>query len=108
MKYSMLTRPVVNGFMNLFIFAVGLLLAMRVVVQFFVGTSGNSFVEWVYRVSGTLLEPFRWFWQNPKQVEGRWEVDFPALLALVIYPAAAYLIMSLVAWAPRRRGESKR
>lgn len=103
MKYSMLTRPVVTGLMNLFIFVTELLLAIRVVVQFFVGTSGNGFVEWVYNTSGALLEPFRWFWVNATGVEGRWNVDFPALMAMVIFPAAAYFILSMVVMAPKRR-----
>lgn len=102
MKYSMLTRPVMTWLMNLFVFVAELLLAIRVVVQFFVGDSTNSFVQWVYSTSGILLHPFVWLW-NATGVEGRWNIDFPALLAMAVVPAVGYGILTLVAMAPKRR-----
>jgi hypothetical protein len=82
---------------NVFVWLAELLLALRVVLKFAVAEADASFVDWAFRASDPLLDPFRAvFTSDP--TSGSWVVDFPALFAMAVYAAGGYV---LVSWANR-------
>lgn len=105
MNLYRLDRPLVGGLVNLFVMLAELMLALRVILKFAVAEADASFVDWAFRVTDPLLEPFRAVFANPTNpASGSWVIDFPALLAMAVYAAAAYMLMSLAArWAQADR-----
>jgi len=94
-------RQMVGHLVNFFVAAAGLLLALRVVLKFAVAEADNSFVQWVFTTTDPLLGPLRAVFANPTGSEGSWIVDYPALMAMALYAAAGYLLLSLAArWTP--------
>jgi len=88
----------VAGTANLFLTFTELLLLTRVVVHFFFTSASGSFFSWVTATTNVLLDPFRGVFVNPTAVPTHWYVDFPALLAMMVYAAVGGLLIGLVAW----------
>ncbi|MBA3757599.1 YggT family protein [Candidatus Saccharibacteria bacterium] len=90
-------RQMVGHLVNTFVVLAELLLALRVVLKFAVAEADASFVHWAFRVTDPLLDPFRGIFTNPTASTGSWVIDFPALLAMAVYAAVGYMLVSLAA-----------
>jgi hypothetical protein len=77
-------------------------LALRVLFRLLNVEAANSFVNWVYEVSGAFLAPLRGVF--PVQtVESGNVLDVPALFAMVVYALFALLVVLVVARLTVRR-----
>jgi hypothetical protein len=70
-------------------------LALRFILKLFGANGANGFVNWVYEMSGVLLEPFRGVF--PTTVfKNNFVFEFSTLFAMVIYAIVAILIFALL------------
>lgn len=70
-------------------------LALRFVLKLFGANASNGFVQWVYEMSGVLLDPFRGIF--PAHTYASTSVlEFSTLFALLAYGIAYLLIVALI------------
>lgn len=70
-------------------------LALRFLLKLFGANPSNGFVNWVYEMSGVLLEPFRGIFPA-KVFENTYVLEFSTLFAMLIYAIAAILLVELL------------
>lgn len=97
MNLYMSNKQIMANMANVFVSLATLLLALRVVLKFAVAETDTSFVQWAFRVTDPLLDPFRAVFTSG-QASGSWVIDWPALFAMAVYATAGYV---LVGWANR-------
>lgn len=85
------------SFTDLVFGVIAALLMLRFVFRLFAANSEAPFVAWLYGTTDTLISPFRGIFVSPL-VDGRFEFDITALIALVMYSLIFGLIMRLYAW----------
>ncbi len=84
-----------SNLLNAFFVLVESFLAIRFILKLFGANAANGFVNWVYEMSGSLLEPFREVF--PTQVfHNTFVLEFSTIFAMVVYSIAALLIMSFL------------
>lgn len=90
-------RQMVGHLVNFFVTLAMLFLLLRVVLKFAVAETDASFVQWAFRITDPLLDPFRAVFQNAQEAgaAGSWVVDWPALFAMAVYAAGGYILNSL-------------
>lgn len=97
---------IVAGLINFFLALVEIFLGLRVLLRFFAANPDNSFVQWVYNSSSTLMEPFRGIFQTAV-IGHNHVVDFSALFAMVVYGLIALAFAALASWLnPARYGQT--
>lgn len=85
-----------------FIFGlIELVLGLRILLEILGANSSTPFVNWVYTISGTLLNPFKGIFPSPV-LQGRFVLDISAIIALFVYALIAYLISELIRWISYR------
>lgn len=83
------------AFINFFLALAEIFLGLRVILRFFAANPNTPFVDWIYKSSEALLQPFRGVF--PTEVIGRNHViDFSALFAMVVYGLLALALAALV------------
>jgi uncharacterized protein YggT (Ycf19 family) len=94
-------REITLNLVNLFVGAVLAILGIRFLLRLFGANEANTFVSWVYEMSGALLTPFRGIF--PTQVfENQYVLEFSTLFAMLVYGLLGLLIVWLVsALTPR-------
>lgn len=97
MNLYMSNKQIMAYMANVFVSLAALLLTLRVVLKFAVAETDASFVQWAFRVTEPLLDPFRAVFTS-EQAAGSWIIDWPALFAMAVYAAAGYV---LVSWSNR-------
>lgn len=97
MNLDMSSKQIMATMVNVFVTLATLLLALRVVLKFAVAETDTSFVQWAFRVTDPLIDPFRNVFTTG-QAAGSWVIDWPALFAMAVYAAAGLV---LVGWANR-------
>ena len=70
------------------------LLAIRFLLKAFGASSVASFVRFMYSITDPLVAPFRGIF--PPAVEQGLAIDWPTLVAMLVYALIAYLIIRLV------------
>lgn len=83
---------------NLINFLLGLVeafLAVRFILKLFGADAGNGFVNWIYEMSGTLLDPFGGIFPA-KVFENTYVLEFSTLFAMLIYALIATLLFALL------------
>ena len=77
-----------------------LFLGFRLVLKLFGADAGNAFVNWVYEMSGVILDPFRGIF--PTQVfQSTYVLEFSTIFAMIIYAVIAMLLVYLVEFITR-------
>lgn len=89
----MITR-LLKGLVNVVVGIAVLILGFRFIFKLFSANATNGLVEWVYNSSDVIMAPFRGIFPAAT-VEGS-VIDFPALLAIVIYGVLGLLIVYIV------------
>jgi uncharacterized protein YggT (Ycf19 family) len=84
-----------------FAFAAAVLLAMAFFLKLTDANDTAPFVEWVYRSTDRLMQPFRSIYPSVEGDQGS-VVDFALLFAIFMYGLAAVLVGSLLGWVDRR------
>jgi len=92
MDFYKVDKKTVGYMVDTFVGLADLLLVLRVVLKFFFTTAGGSFVHWAFSTTDVLLTPFRAVFVGGTTAPGNWYVDWVALFALALYPAAGYLV----------------
>lgn len=95
MDFYKVNKPMVDSSIGLFVGLAELMLALRVIIEFFFTSASGGFVGWVNYTSSTLLAPFRGVYSNPGAVPGNWYVDWVALFAMAVYMAAGFMLMGV-------------
>lgn len=91
MNVRYLTNNILYGVLSL----VELFLALRFILKLFGANAANGFVEWLYEMSGVLLEPFRGIF--PTTVfKSNFVFEFSTLFAIVIYAIIALVIVAIL------------
>ncbi len=104
MDFYKVNKQMVGHSVNVFVGLAELLLALRVVIEFFFTTAGGGFVAWVNYTTDTLLAPFRGVFPNPTHVPGNWYVDWVALFAMAVYMGVAYAFVGVAtSWGAKRK-----
>lgn len=86
---------VLEGVVNFFIILVESFLGLRFLFKFLGANADNGFVEWLYRNSDGLLDPFRSIFPV-EVIDGRYVVEFSTLFAMLAYALIGYLVLALV------------
>ncbi len=81
-------------------------LTLRVFLLALSANPSSGFVEFVYRVSGDYLQPFRGIWP-PKQVGETGYLDVAAIFAIVVYLFVAWGFKSLIDYIQNRIDRTK-
>lgn len=88
-------RYLTTSLISIFVGLVELFLALRFVLKLFGANAANGFVNWVYEMSGVLLEPFRGIF--PIRVyENSFVFEFSTLFAMLMYAILATLLLALL------------
>lgn len=80
---------------NVFFGLVEGILGLRFFLKLFGANPNNGFVDWVYEMSGVLLEPFRGIFPA-KVFENQYVLEFSTLFAMLVYALIALLIIALI------------
>jgi hypothetical protein len=88
-------RYVAVNLLNFFTAVVESVLGLRFLLKLFGANDGNGFVDWVYEMSGALLEPFRGIFPA-KVFENQYVFEFSTLFAMLMYAIGALLLMWLI------------
>ena len=70
-------------------------LGFRILLKLLAANPEAAFVRWIYQVSGWLLQPFEGIAPTPSMAPGT--VDLPAIIGLLVYIVASWLIIQLLA-----------
>lgn len=81
--------------LNFFTLVVEGILGLRFVLKMFGANAANGFVNWVYEMSGVLLDPFRGIFPA-KVFENQFVLEFSTLFAMLMYALIALLIGALI------------
>ena len=76
-----------------------IILGLRVIFRLFAANGFNSFVNWIYQTSDTLISPFRGIFPSVNFSHG-YVLDISALFAMLIYAVVGYLILALLGLVP--------
>lgn len=88
-------RYFTTSLLSIFIGLVQLFLGLRFILKLFGANAENAFVNWVYEMSGVLLEPFRGIF--PIRVyENAYIFEFSTLFAMLMYAILAALLLALL------------
>ena len=88
-------RSVAVNLLNFFTAVVESVLGLRFLLKLFGANDSNGFVDWVYEMSGALLEPFRGIFPT-KVFENQYVFEFSTLFAMLMYAIGALLLMCLI------------
>ena len=88
-------RYLTNTLINVFFGLVEVFLALRFLLKLFGANGDNGFVNWVYEMSGVLLDPFRDIFPI-KVFENTYVVEFSTLFAMLMYGVVAVLLVALL------------
>lgn len=86
---------ILAGLINFFTALAGIFLGLRVLLRLFGANPEAPFVQWVYRSTDTLLQPFRGIFPT-ETIARDYVVDFSALFALLVYGLIGMALLSLV------------
>ncbi len=76
-------------------------LAIRFIFKLFEASSGNAFVNWVYKISGFFMQPFNGIIGGNVRL-GSFYIDVNALISLLIYMIFAFIAIEIIkAFTPR-------
>lgn len=88
-------KDVAINLLNVFFVAVESILGLRFVLKLFGANANNDFVNWIYEMSGVLLDPFRGVF--PARVfDNQYVLEFSTLFAMLIYAIIGLLMMWLI------------
>ena len=90
---------ILRSVINIVVGIIELLLAFRLIFEFFVVNTSTPFVDWLYGVTAPLVAPFAKILPNWK-VSG-YVVDFATIAALIVFALAGALLMMLFPY-PRK------
>lgn len=91
MKIRYLTNNLIYALVSL----IEAFLALRFILKLFGANAANGFVDWLYEMSGVLLDPFRGIF--PTTVfKSHFVFEFSTLFAMVIYAIIALLLFALL------------
>ncbi len=86
---------IISTILNAALAVIVFFLGLRIVLQLFNANTATPFVQWIYDMSGGLMNPFRGIF--PSAAIGNGAVfDLPAFVALIAYAVLFYLIGALV------------
>ena len=88
-------RYLTNNLINAFLALVEIFLGLRFLLKLFGANASNGFVDWVYEMSGALLEPFRSIFPI-KVFENNYVFEFSTLFAMLMYGVIALLLVGLL------------
>lgn len=72
-----------------------LFLALRLLLKLFGANASNGFVNWVYEMSGAILDPFRGIF--PTQVfQSTYVLEFSTIFAMIIYALIAMVLVYVI------------
>lgn len=103
----MVTAQIVKYIANFILGFVGLLLGLRLILKLFGANPAAPFVDWVYRTSSPLIEPFRGMFPHPI-LDGVFVIEFSTLFALLVFAFISYLIGELLDFLTYSRGRYNR
>ncbi len=95
----------VTGLIWLALSAVETVIGLRFLLTLVEANRNNLFASWIYAASDWLLLPFQGLLKNP--VINGIELDILALVALLVYSLATYLVVRLV-WLVFNRPASRK
>lgn len=91
----MRVRDLAVNLLNVFVAAVEIILGLRFVLKLFGANGESGFVNWVYEMSGALLEPFRGVFPT-KVFENQYVLEFSTLFAMLVYALGGLLVMWVI------------
>lgn len=88
-------RYIAVNLLNIFLAVVEGFLALRFLLKLFGANADNGFVNWVYEMSGVLLDPFRGIF--PATVfENRYVFEFSTLFAMLMYAIIGLVLLFII------------
>lgn len=91
-------RYLAVNLLNLFTAIVEGFLGVRFLLKLFGASVSSGFVQWVYSMSDTLLQPFRGVF--PASVfENQYVLEFSTIFAMLMYAILALLLVWVIDWA---------
>jgi uncharacterized protein YggT (Ycf19 family) len=85
-------RDIAANLLNVFIGAVEVILGLRFALKLLGANASSDFVNWIYEMSGVLLDPFRGIF--PARVfENRFVLEFSTLFAMLVYALIGMLML---------------
>lgn len=86
---------IITVFINFVIGVITFFLGFRFLFKLFGANAKAPFVDWLYGTTEPLLNPFRGIFPTA-ELQGRYEVEFTTLVALLMYMFIGYLLIQLI------------
>ncbi len=89
-------RALLINIANIFLGLVLFFLGLRIIFRLLAANALTPFVSWIYSVSDYLMTPFRGIfpWQAAPGAPG--VLDWPAIVATIIYSLLVYLFITII------------
>ncbi|HSX27295.1 MAG TPA: YggT family protein [Patescibacteria group bacterium] len=81
--------------LNFFLVVVEGFLALRFLLKLFGANASSSFVQWVYNMSGVLLEPFRGIF-TARVFDNQYVLEFSVVFAMLMYAVFGLVVVALI------------
>ncbi|MBI3486425.1 YggT family protein [Candidatus Daviesbacteria bacterium] len=88
-------RNFLISFLDIVSGVISFFLGLRIILRLFSANPNTPFVEWIVKVSNSLIYPFHNIFRNLQLRNGE-TLDIVAIAALVIYLLVIYLIMEVI------------
>jgi hypothetical protein len=97
-------RYLINRLIYVFLGLVEIFLGLRLILKLFGANASNGFVNWVYEMSGVLLDPFRGIFPTPV-FQSTYVLELSTIFAMIIYSILAMLLVYVVDFLARPLSE---
>ena len=81
-------------------------LGLRVVFSLLDADLTNSFIQWVYATSVSLMQPFRGIF-SVEVSTSQHVLELPVLFAMAAYAVLGVMVLGLIAWVPEAKKAKK-
>lgn len=97
-------RYLINRLIYVFLALVELFLGLRLILKLFGANASNGLVNWIYEMSGVLLDPFRGIFPAPV-FQSTYVLELSTIFAMIIYAILAMLLVYIVDFLARSLSE---
>lgn len=90
-----LIRNAINTILNITMAVVSFFLVLRILLELFGATRGTPFVNWIYGMSDSIMNPFVGIFPNFSFGSGS-ILNTVAVISFIAYAILSYLIMAIM------------
>ncbi len=98
---------ILSALVGVFIGIAEVILGLRILFRLVNANPAAAFVDWIYRTSNTLMEPFRGIFPPATAIDNGIVLDIPAIFAIIMYLVFGALLMWVLSLIPSGGGVTR-